>query len=341
MLRRAPAAWRSLLPADTEIAFRGPGGSIAAAGARPYTLRMPPLIARLLRFAGVPHASYRANEQLIATLGGAIGILATLGLTGQLLDAGDAVLIVPSLGASAVLLFAVPHSPLAQPWAVFGGHVISALVGVACVQVIPDTLAAAALAVGLAIGAMHLTRCIHPPGGATALAAVIGSPALQALGFGYALVPIALNVVIILLVGIAFNYPFPWRRYPVSLMHYAKPVRGASEAAAFTEMQIEAAMAKLNVVLDITAEEVAQIFEHARREAEGGGADRQFVPGRSYCNDLPGPEWAIRQIIDERPSEQPAFDLVVYRVVSGARKHSVGSCTRSEFAAWARSEVHH
>ncbi|MCB1929091.1 MAG: HPP family protein [Rhodocyclaceae bacterium] len=295
----------------------------------------------MLRFAGVPHASYRANEQLIATLGGAIGILATLGLTGQLLDAGDAVLIVPSLGASAVLLFAVPHSPLAQPWAVFGGHVISALVGVACVQVIPDTLAAAALAVGLAIGAMHLTRCIHPPGGATALAAVIGSPALQALGFGYALVPIALNVVIILLVGIAFNCPFPWRRYPVSLMHYAKPVRGASEAAAFTEMQIEAAMAKLNVVLDITAEEVAQIFEHARREAEGGGADRQFVPGRSYCNDLPGPEWAIRQIIDERPSEQPAFDLVVYRVVSGARKHSVGSCTRSEFAAWARSEVHH
>ena len=302
---------------------------------------MPPLIARMLRFSGVPHASYRANEQVIAALGGALGILATMGVTAWLLEGPDAVLIVPSLGATAVLLFAVPHSPLAQPWAVFGGHVVSALVGVACAQIVPSTLAAAALAVGLAIGAMHVTRCIHPPGGATALAAVIGSPALHALGFGYALAPIALNVLIILLVGFAFNYPFPWRRYPVSLMHYAKPVRGPSDAAGFTEMQIEAAMAKLNVVLDITGEEVNQVFEHARREAEAEAADgdRQFAPGRSYCNDLPGPEWAIRQIIDERPSARPESDLVVYRVTSGARKQSVGSCTRSAFAAWARSEV--
>ena len=300
---------------------------------------MPPLIARMLRFAGVPHASYRVNEQLIATLGGMLGILATMALTGQLLEASDAVLIVPSLGASAVLIFAVPHSPLAQPWAVLGGHVVSALVGVACAQLVPSTLAAATLAVGLSIGAMHVSRCIHPPGGATALAAVIGGPALHALGFAYALVPIAVNVVIILLVDIAFNYPFPWRRYPVSLMHYAKPVHGATEAGAFTDMQIEAAMAELNVVLDITAEEVNQIFEHARREAADDDAHRQFVAGRSYCNDLPGPQWAIRQIIDERTSTQPEFDLVVYRVTSGARKHSVGSCTRSEFAAWARSEV--
>jgi len=300
---------------------------------------MPRFLTRLLHFIGFPHSSHRANEQLIATFGGVVGIFAVMGVTGRMLGPADAVIIVPSMGASAVLIFAVPHSPLTQPWAVMGGHVISALVGVACAQSVPSMVMAAALAVGLAIGAMHLTRCIHPPGGATALAAVIGSPALHALGFAYALAPIALNAGIILLVGIAFNYGFPWRRYPISLMHYAKPVTPAGALPAFSEAQIEAAMEKLNVVLDVTPAEVGQIIEHARRDAEHGRRLGHIEIGRSYCNDQPGPEWSIRQIIDDRPSPSPDFDLVVYRVTGGAAKGRVGSCTRSEFADWARSEV--
>lgn len=302
---------------------------------------MPPAVTKLLRFIGFPHASHRANEQLISTLGGVLGILAVMAVTSGTLGAADAVIIVPSLGASAVLIFAVPHSPLTQPWAVFGGHVISALVGVACAQLFPSMLAAAALAVGLAIGAMHLTRCIHPPGGATALAAVIGSPALHALGFGYALAPIALNAVIILVVGIAFNYVFPWRRYPISLMHYAKPVAHAGAWPVFSEAQIEAAMEKLQVVLDVTPAEVGQIIEHAILEAEHSRRVGHIEVGRSYCNDQAGPEWSIRRIIDERRSDKAELDLVVYRVTSGAQKDRVGSCTRSEFSRWAKSEVQH
>ena len=86
------------------------------------------------------------------------------------------VYIVPSMGASAVLLFAVPHSALGQLWNVIGGHLISAAIGVACYQWLPSNGIAAGASVGLAIGAMYYTRCIHPPGGATALAAVIGGP---------------------------------------------------------------------------------------------------------------------------------------------------------------------
>lgn len=300
---------------------------------------MRPALTRLLRFAGFPRAGHRANEQLLATFGGGLGILAVMALTGALLPAADAVIIVPSMGASAVLIFAVPHSPLTQPWAVLGGHVISALVGVACARLVPAPVAAAALAVGLAIGAMHLARCIHPPGGATALAAVIGSPALHALGFGYALLPIAFNAAIILAVGVAFNYAFPWRRYPASLMHYATPVERAGTPPALDEARIEAAMARLNVVLDVTPAEVGQIFEYARRSLESSSRLARFEVGRSYCNDQPGPQWAIRQLIDERPSPAPEFDLVVYRVTRGAQRGHVGSCTRGEFADWARSEV--
>ena len=76
---------------------------------------------------------------------------------------------------------------------------------------------AAALAVALAIGAMHYLNCIHPPGGATALSAVIGGDAIHQLGFQYVLTPVLLNVIIVLIVAILFNYPFHWRRYPLAL----------------------------------------------------------------------------------------------------------------------------
>ena len=103
------------------------------------------------------------------------------------------------MGASAVLLFAAPHVPFSQPWNVLGGHAFSAIVGVACWQLIPDYTIAASASVGLAIGVMYLTRCIHPPGGATALAAVIGSEKLHNLGYSYEVQPILLNTVTILM----------------------------------------------------------------------------------------------------------------------------------------------
>src|SRR5690625_7670775 len=90
-----------------------------------------------------------------------------------------------SMGATAVLLFAVPHGALSQPWAVVGGHVVSAIVGVTCQLLIPNLFWAAALSGGVAVAAMYYLRCIHPPGGATALAAVIGGPELPALGSAY------------------------------------------------------------------------------------------------------------------------------------------------------------
>ena len=93
------------------------------------------------------------------------------------------VYIVPSMGASAVLLFAVPHSALGQLWNVIGGHLISDAIGAACYQWLPSNGIAAGASVGLAIGAMYYTRCIHPPGGATALAAVIGGQNIHALGY--------------------------------------------------------------------------------------------------------------------------------------------------------------
>ena len=162
------------------------------------------------------------REKLTSTIGGFLGIYAIFMSSFWLLDPEIAVLIIPSMGASAVLLFAAPHVPFSQPWNVIAGHAFSAIVGVACWQWIPDYTVAASASVGLAIGVMVITRSIHPPGGATALAAVIGSEKLHNLGFSYEYQPVLLNAITILLVAIVFNGLFKWRRYPAHL-HYKKP----------------------------------------------------------------------------------------------------------------------
>jgi CBS-domain-containing membrane protein len=297
---------------------------------------------RFRHFIGFPASGHHAGEQLVATLGGALGIVLVLAVTRALAGPTAALLIVPSMGASAVLIFAAPHSPFAQPWAVLAGHVISALIGVACWQLIPNPTLAAGLAVGLAIGAMHVARCLHPPGGATALAAVIGGATVHELGYRYALSPIAVNALIILAVGVAFNYAFAWRRYPAALMRYRHaPVRAGSAWPAISETHVMAAMDHLNVVIDVSPEEMGELIQQtldiAQREQDARLPEVRL--GCYYCNDLPGQQWSVRQIIDERRSDQPAFDLVIYKVVDGNGLNRTGSCTRTEFARWVGSEL--
>src|SRR5690606_26570448 len=116
------------------------------------------------------------NEKLISAVGALLGILTVYWASQWYLETAGILLMVASMGASAVLLFAVPHGALSQPWPVIGGHTVSAFIGVSCQLLYPDHALTPALAVGLAVGAMHYLRCIHPPGGATALSAVIGGP---------------------------------------------------------------------------------------------------------------------------------------------------------------------
>jgi CBS-domain-containing membrane protein len=114
-----------------------------------------------------------------------------------------------------VLLYGAPRSPLAQPRNLVGGHVVSALIGVLCWKLFQDfPVLAQSLAVATSIALMHLTRTLHPPGGATALIAVIGGPQIHALGFLYALIPALLGSLILLAVALVVNNLPRTRRYP-------------------------------------------------------------------------------------------------------------------------------
>jgi CBS-domain-containing membrane protein len=148
-------------------------------------------------------------------LGGFIGIGAVGVVQAYIFDGTDLMLMIGSFGASAVLVYGAIKSPLAQPRNLVGGHFISALVGVAAFKIFqgqPGLAAAAAAATAIAV--MLATKTLHPPGGATALIAVIGGEKVHALGFLYAVVPAAAGAAILLIVALLFNNIPKNRRYP-------------------------------------------------------------------------------------------------------------------------------
>jgi CBS-domain-containing membrane protein len=154
-----------------------------------------------------------------AFIGSFLGI-STIGLMDEYLrDLAytDKVFLIGSFGASAVLVYAAANSPLAQPRNVMGGHLLGALVGVTTAQLVgaPELLwLGAALAVSSSIVAMIVTKTLHPPGGATALLAVIGSEQIKAMGYLYVLFPVLTGVVILVGIALVVNNIPPRRCYP-------------------------------------------------------------------------------------------------------------------------------
>jgi len=155
------------------------------------------------------------KEHLLTFLGSFVGIGLVGFINSRHFVLNDNLFLIGSFGASSVLIYGVINSPLAQPRNLIGGHLISALIGVSVHQLIPtETWLAAALAVSLSIVAMQITKTLHPPGGATALIANIGSEKIKALGYMYVLNPVLSGVAILLVVALVFNNISRSRRYP-------------------------------------------------------------------------------------------------------------------------------
>jgi CBS-domain-containing membrane protein len=155
------------------------------------------------------------QEVVWSWIGSFLGIAAVALLHFKILAQSDLVMIIGSFGASAVLIYGAVKSPLAQPRNMVGGHVLSAIIGVTCVKLFGDHLwLSSSAAVATAIAAMHLTKTLHPPGGATALIAVIGSESIHDLGYAYALIPAGSGAMIMLVVALLVNNLPRHRYYP-------------------------------------------------------------------------------------------------------------------------------
>jgi CBS-domain-containing membrane protein len=157
----------------------------------------------------------RLVEILWSWVGSFLGIAAVGLLHFRVLDQSALIMIIGSFGASAVLVYGAIRSPLAQPRNLIGGHVLSAIVGVAAYQYLGgQPWLASALAVSVSIALMHLTKTLHPPGGATALIAVIGGDSVHNLGYLYAIIPVALGAGVMLTIALIVNNISKGRRYP-------------------------------------------------------------------------------------------------------------------------------
>jgi CBS domain-containing membrane protein len=218
----------------------------------PHSLARFPAFAPLL-------AGGTTRDRLFAGFGALVGIGLTALLSAWLLKSGGWLpLLVAPIGASAVLLFAVPSSPLAQPWSIVGGNMISALVGVVAARLIADPALGAAVAVAGAILAMSLCRCLHPPGGAAALTAVIGGPVVMAAGWRFPFLPVALNSILLVGTGWVFHR-FSGHSYP------HRPT--AAAAPLLHREDIDRALAEIGETFDISREDLDSVLTLAEAHA--------------------------------------------------------------------------
>jgi CBS domain-containing membrane protein len=232
---------------------------------------------QILRSFGPAVARTSPVEALRAGLGGLIG----LGLTGLFvlspgIDLTTGLYLVAPLGASSVLLFAVPNSPLAQPWSAIVGNTVAALVGVAVSMFVTEPTLRIALAVGLAIVATILARAVHPPAGAVAMTAAMSPDAIQHLGFWFALAPIATGTAALVLVAIAYAR-LTGRRYP--FRQFEEPNRHGTDDAAPLE-RLGLSEAELSDILDryrqsfnLGVEDLARLIGAAELQAAAHHAD--------------------------------------------------------------------
>ena len=225
----------------------------------PFTARFKPFEPIL--------AGATLRDRLFACAGALIGIALTGFLCG--LAAGKAphlLLLVPPMGASAVLVFAVPSSPMAQPWPTIGGNTISALAGIAVSHTISEPALAAGVAVALAIGAMSLMRCLHPPGGAAALVAVFAG---SGAGYLFPLMPVALNATVLVACGLAYHR-FSGHSYP-HVAKRAEPKREPPTVPAvpsFEREDVAATLDEMGEAFDISVEDLERLLSEIEKKAQ-------------------------------------------------------------------------
>jgi CBS domain-containing membrane protein len=213
-----------------------------------------------LHYFGQDQAQVAWPERIRATIGAFIGLICTVALgkfVGEWVGVNE--WLMASLGASALLIFVTPSSPMAQPWAVIAGNVLSALVGISCSLLIPNPYIAIPVAASSAIMGMFLLRCLHPPAAAVALIAVLG----HITSYRYALFPVMIDSVTLCLLAVIYNSAtgkrYPTRPAPI-VIESAQEKRSREEI----EKNLDVLLAEYQEVVDIDRAELIHIIQRAK-----------------------------------------------------------------------------
>ncbi|MFV5264959.1 HPP family protein [Acinetobacter courvalinii] len=206
------------------------------------------------------------RERMLSGVGALCGLAISSLISWYVLGGMNAWYIAP-MGASSVLLFAVPNSPLAQPWNVVVGNTLAGLIGVACTQLMPDLTTAFSVAVGLAIFMMMTTDSLHPPSGAGAISAVLGGEAVHRLGFHFILYPVLLNSILLLVFAVVFNRLIG-RHYPLTAhVNERSKDPTPTQKVSIQPKDIEYALEHHTELLDISQYDLEKIILEAQEHA--------------------------------------------------------------------------
>ena len=274
-------------------------------------------------------------------LGALVGLLVA-GVVARAVIGGaplTSLLLVAPIGASAVLVFAVPASPLAQPHSVVLGNMLSALVGVACAHFLHNPLIAGPLAVGLAIALMSLTGCLHPPGGAVALICGLAGPEVARQGCLFALTPVGLDSLLLVVAGLAYHrltgHSYPHRAPPAAASPHKTADVPPGARVGFTSGDLDAALAHYGELLDVSRDDLDALFRQVELQAHQRlhaqilcgdimSVDVITVDARQPCGD------ALRILLDHDLRVAPVID---------ARREVLGLARRAELQAGGDSMV--
>lgn len=201
---------------------------------------------------------------VIASIGAGLGLMIT-SLTSHWLLGEVNLWFVAPMGASAVLLFGLPNSPLAQPWSIVGGNLVAGVVGVTTALWVSHPALASGIAACVTIALMFQLRCLHPPSGAVALTAILGGNGVQQLGYHFILTPVLLNSVCLALLALLFNN-LAGRRYPHPLAATETKAPPVVIDVPITREDLHQAL-ECGEVLDIDEDDLQQLLQRAEEIA--------------------------------------------------------------------------
>ena len=230
-------------------------------------------IQQIFRFITVDPVNLSIKSKLLSVASSFIAILIVAWVTQKSGVSASYPIIVASMGASAVILFIMPHSPLAQPWPLIGGHLVSAIIGITCTQLFADTIVASACASGGSVLAMLLLRCLHPPGAATALTPIIAGDPANFMNYSFVLMPVGVNVAIMLVMAIAINrwvlrYDYPTNTYQgdnKKLKH--DTLIQPSQRTGISEQDLEQALENMDMFMDVSAGDLSKLLSDAQMQS--------------------------------------------------------------------------
>ena len=282
----------------------------------------------LFPYFGQDQTNVSQQERFRAAGGAVVGVLFTMLVSrylGGWMGARDWAM--ASLGASALLVFVLPSSPMAQPWAVFGGNGISAVIGIACVNLLGNPMMSAPVAVGLSILGMFVLRCLHPPAAAVAMITALGSIG----SFEYALFPVLTDSVLLIMAGVFYNN-FTGKTYP----NIPVPYDIKNKYSANNTIDIDSVLSRYNQVIDINRSDLAELIGQVEMNAyenklEGIKCSEIMTPEVRYLDVSTGLDTAWKTLRDNHIKALPVIDR---------NRRVVGIVTLEDFLKHADIDLH-